>query len=1206
MSAHNDGNTNLYSKDTPDIEELLRLNPKVKNTGSSVCAKVKPTVRTKFDRRHYKRNSTFCEDTGCVGGKCGTGCGLLNNWDDVKPTTLSERAALRESARCLKCAHAPCQLSCPTSIDIKSFITSISNKNYYGAAKMILSDNPVGLSCGMVCPTGELCAGSCNLEATEEGAINIGGLQQFCVETFRRMGVPPTVDPNLKLVKGSKNAKIALLGAGPAGVVCATYLARLGYANITVYESRAYPGGLSTTEIPQYRLPFQAVQWEIEQLLKLKEPDSGRPRVRIEYGRKLSNKDLTLKGMIEDMGYEAVFVGIGLPVPNVPKSFLGSHAGIGAREGFYTSKTLLNAVSAYSKRLAQIENKENCRKTSGCCGGEKSSLGCSGGDGAGLPRMNGKRVLVLGAGDTAMDCATAALRCGARRVWLVFRRGTTDVRAVPEEVQLAVSEKCEFVPNLSPVEILFAEQPQQEKRVCGVRFRRTDRSDQDDDKWISTDQECVLKADFVVSAFGSRLTGDSPNDDLIEAIQPVIQLDPRTGCIQTCEETSRCILGNKEDDQTGAPPVWCGGDAAGRSETTVESANDGKTAAYHMHRYLQKLYASKNNIEINDQDIGYSLPGFRTAVDDVDISVEMCGLRFENPFGLASAPPTTSAAMIRRAFEAGWGFAVTKTFSLEKDIVTNVSPRIISSSSMSNSSGGFGPEQNAFLNIELISEKTTDYWLQSIRELKRDFPKKILVVSIMCAYNEDDWTVLTRKACEAGADALELNLSCPHGMGEAGMGLACGQDPVLVENIARWVKRVAQEYTNETGPSSQRQAIPVFVKLTPNITDVVQIARAAKLGGADGVTAVNTVSSLMSLDPLGMPWPKIGRAESAGGQPSAPSFKTTYGGMSGNACRPIGLRAVSAVAKAIGPEPSGLAIMATGGVDSAEAALQYIRCGAAVVQVCSAVQNQDYTLIRDYCTGLKALLYLQANPPPSTDGSRWVGQSPPEPVAVQKGKPIVPGTEVKNKQLKDLLLELPADDLEEFQGAAVDNTRADDETVSLPHFGPYLKIRRLILAKQNRESLLKASPKPQCCPVDIDSLGQSNEEVAAAPTVGSLIGYSVPAIGPYVNLDKAAQTVALINEDSCVNCGKCYMACNDSGYQAIEMNPLTHTVRVHPDDCTGCTLCYSVCPIPGCISMVTKTVPHILKRGTRKEFLPTHGYKPQQTSSDISLGSAVQ
>lgn len=148
-----------------------------------------------------------------------------------------------------------------------------------------------------------------------------------------------------------------------------------------------------------------------------------------------------------------------------------------------------------------------------------------------------------------------------------------------------------------------------------------------------------------------------------------------------------------------------------------------------------------------------ALPLFHSAIDDVDISVELCGIKFENPYGLASAPPTTASAMIRRSFEQGWGFAVTKTFALDKDMVTNVSPRIIRGTTSGHS---YGPQQGAFLNIELISEKCCDYWLTSIAELRRDFPTKVLIASIMCTYDEADWTKLAQAAEKAGAHALEL------------------------------------------------------------------------------------------------------------------------------------------------------------------------------------------------------------------------------------------------------------------------------------------------------------------------------------------------------------------------------------------------------------------------------------------------------------------
>lgn len=179
---------------------------------------------------------------------------------------------------------------------------------------------------------------------------------------------------------------------------------------------------------------------------------------------------------------------------------------------------------------------------------------------------------------------------------------------------------------------------------------------------------------------------------------------------------------NLNTHQTDLPQVFCGGDLAGSADTTVESVNDGKTAAWFMHCYLQGLaFDSKPD-----------LPLFASDIDSVDISVEMCGLKFENPFGLASAPPTTASAMIRRSFEQGWGFAVTKTFALDKDMVTNVSPRIIRGVTSGHT---FGPQQGAFLNIELISEKSCEYWLTSIRELRRDFPTKVYLIffcSIAC------------------------------------------------------------------------------------------------------------------------------------------------------------------------------------------------------------------------------------------------------------------------------------------------------------------------------------------------------------------------------------------------------------------------------------------------------------------------------------------
>lgn len=167
-----------------------------------------------------------------------------------------------------------------------------------------------------------------------------------------------------------------------------------------------------------------------------------------------------------------------------------------------------------------------------------------------------------------------------------------------------------------------------------------------------------------------------------------------------------------------------------------------------------------------------------------------------NPFGLASAPPTTSYPMVRRAFELGWGFAVTKTYPLDKDKVVNVSPRIYKTT---NDPLRMEP---SFGNIELISQKPATYWIEGAKTIKKDFPDKVLIASVMAGYNKEDWIELIQMTNTAPFDMIELNLSCPHGMIEKGMGRACGEDPVIVEQITKWVV--------------ENTTLPVIVKITPN------------------------------------------------------------------------------------------------------------------------------------------------------------------------------------------------------------------------------------------------------------------------------------------------------------------------------------------------------------------------------------------------------
>lgn len=1099
-----------------DIENLLQLNPKPRSNASLI-----PTVITKRNKSNWKRNSD--KNNSIIRSEL-----IEANFEDVKHTTLGERAALREASRCLKCADAPCTKSCPTQIDVKSFIGMIANKNYYGAAKTILSDNPLGLTCGMVCPTSDLCVGGCNLYASEEGPINIGGLQQFAIEMFKSMNIIQILTPQIERMQleASKELRniiekpIAIIGCGPSGISCATFLARLGYSNIHIFERNKFAGGLSLTEIPQYRLPYGAVDFEIQFM-----QDLG---PKIHYNQGLSKKGgLTIEKLISEghqvngnRPFEAVYLAIGKPQPKLSTT---AFEGLTEEQGFYTSKTFLPLVSAASKNSFQLKTIEFNSTRSNC---QAIKNGCSGSNGNGcckttattnghrlvneLPKLHG-RVVVLGAGDTAFDCATSALRCGATKVFVCFRRGFSQIRAVPEEFGLAIEEKCEFLPFMSPKKVFLNDNG---TRIRAIEFYKTDLIDDQDDKVaIDEDQTVRLRADFVISAFGSEI-----NDlDLIEALKP-LKLNPRSQ-----DKIDPPI--NPLSLASSYPGIFCGGDLSGHTETTVEAVNDGKTAALSIHEYLSSLQQqqqcsiSKDVFAFRSLD---KLPLMETPIDRVDLSIDICGIKFENPFGLASAPPTTSSAMIRRAFEAGWGFAVTKTFALDKDNVTNVSPRIVRGTT---SGHMFGPGQGSFLNIELISEKSCQYWLSSIRELKKAYPKKIVIGSIMCSYNEADWKELAQKAEQAGSDALELNLSCPHGMGERGMGLACGQKTELVRDICSWVKQVTK--------------IPFFAKLTPNVTDIVDIARAAHEGGAWGVTAINTVSGLMSIEPDGKPWPAVGK-----------EAKTTYGGVSGNAIRPLALRAVASIAKAL----PGFPILATGGCDSAETALQFIMAGASCVQICSAVQNQDFSIVNDYILGLKALLYLRS----SIQSDRWNGQSLRIPIKLQKGKPV------NRRKLND------------------------SEQTKLPSFGEYrnqleLEINKLAL-KENRIRQSELPKELEFEPLSVnyianEQVNNNGCDIQSKPSkLNDLISYSNKNIGPYQSLDNKQQVVALIDEDVCVNCGKCYMTCNDSGYQAISFDSKTHMPRVNNSDCTGCDLCVSVCPIIDCITMVERTTPYEPKR----------------------------
>lgn len=304
-----------------------------------------------------------------------------------------------------------------------------------------------------------------------------------------------------------------------------------------------------------------------------------------------------------------------------------------------------------------------------------------------------------------------------------------------------------------------------------------------------------------------------------------------------------------------------------------------------------------------------------TATSNKLLNVDFCGVKFKNPFILASAPPTTTGEMIMRAFDAGWGGAIIKTLVPEGEPVLNVAPRLASLS--------YGKNRMAVLqNIELTTDRGVKVWLKEIGQMKKRYPDNVVIGSIMASGTmKKEWQELTKRVQGAGADMIECNLGCPHGMPERGMGSVCSQDPEITKHITGWVKDVAQ--------------IPVIIKLTPNITDIKVTAKAAQAGGADAISAINTVAGLLGVDLA-----KIEPLPSVAGL-------STYGGCSGPGMKPIALRAVCEIFKATSCPVSGI-----GGISTWKDAAEFILVGATTLQVCTAVMHWGYRIIEDLCEGL--------------------------------------------------------------------------------------------------------------------------------------------------------------------------------------------------------------------------------------------------------------
>ncbi len=305
------------------------------------------------------------------------------------------------------------------------------------------------------------------------------------------------------------------------------------------------------------------------------------------------------------------------------------------------------------------------------------------------------------------------------------------------------------------------------------------------------------------------------------------------------------------------------------------------------------------------------MPTLATTVD---------GLKMPNPFVIASGPPGTNLNVINRAFREGWGGVIAKTISLDSSKVVNVTPRY------GKLHANDKKEVIGWENIELISDRPIEIWIEEFKKCKNEHPEGILIASIMEEFRKDAWVEIVERCEAAGVDAFELNFSCPHGLPERKMGAAMGQDPDVLGEVCEWVSEAASK--------------PVWAKMTPNITHIEEPARRALQSGCQGVSAINTIRSVIGVN-----------LETLRPEPTVEGY-TTPGGYSSKAVKPIALRMCMELATLINTEFPGRTLSGMGGVETGADAAEFILLGSDTVQVCTGVMKFGYGMIKTLNEGL--------------------------------------------------------------------------------------------------------------------------------------------------------------------------------------------------------------------------------------------------------------
>ena len=440
----------------------------------------------------------------------------------------SEEVAVAEAERCINCKNRPCVAACPVNIQIPEFIMKVKERDFEGAYQIISESSSLPAVCGRVCPQETQCEGKCTLGIRFE-PVGIGRLERFVADYHLKNAkeAPAKVKSNGK--------KVAVVGSGPAGLTCAGDLAKKGY-EVTVYEALHTAGGVLVYGIPEFRLPKDIVAKEVETLVQL--------GVKVETNVVIG-KTLTIDELFEEMGFDAVFIGSGAGLPNfmnIPGEGL---------KGVYSANEYLtraNLMKAYSET-------------------------------ADTPISKGGKVAVVGGGNVAMDAARTALRLGAEKVYIVYRRSMEELPARAEEVEHAIEEGIDFRLLNNPVEILGynnPENPRDPRNGCveAIKCIKMQLGEPDENgrrRPIAIEgSEFVLDVDTVIMAIGT-----SPNP-LIKDTTEGLEVNRWGGIIVN------------EENLTSREGVYAGGDVVTGAATVISAMGAGKVAAQGIDDYLSK------------------------------------------------------------------------------------------------------------------------------------------------------------------------------------------------------------------------------------------------------------------------------------------------------------------------------------------------------------------------------------------------------------------------------------------------------------------------------------------------------------------------------------------------------------------------------------------------------------------------------------------